>query len=37
MTTLSIITMVFILGLIVGGFIYFLSLAMRNEKNKKDK
>lgn len=36
MTTTSIITMLFILGLIGGGFVYFLILAMRKENQKKD-
>jgi hypothetical protein len=31
MSTLSIITMIVILGFIAGGFIYFIILAMRKE------
>lgn len=36
MSTSAIIGMVFILGTVVGGFIFFLSLAIRNEAKKKD-
>lgn len=36
MNTSAIIGMVFILGVVIGGFVYFLSLAIRNEAKKKD-
>ncbi|MEQ8243259.1 MetS family NSS transporter small subunit [Fulvivirga sp.] len=31
----AIISMIFIVGVVVGGFLYFLRLAMKNEKSKK--
>jgi len=34
MSGLSILTMVLILGFVVGGFIYFLTLAIRKEREK---
>lgn len=37
MSTLSIISMVLNLTIVVGGFIYFLSKAFRNEKLKQPK
>lgn len=36
MTTTAILTMIFILAFTVGGFAYFLSLAIRKEKSKRD-
>lgn len=35
MSASAIIGMILILGTVVGGFVYFLSLAMRNESKKK--
>lgn len=34
MSTISIMSMILILTTIVGGFIYFLSIAIRKEKDK---
>ncbi|MDB4285695.1 MetS family NSS transporter small subunit [bacterium] len=34
MSTISIISMVCILGFVLGGFVYFLSLAIRREREK---
>ncbi|MEO9801766.1 MAG: MetS family NSS transporter small subunit [Reichenbachiella sp.] len=36
MSTSAIVGMVLILGIVVGGFVYFLSLAIRNESRKKE-
>jgi len=36
MSITAILTMAFILLFVVGGFIYFLSIAIRKEKAKKD-
>ncbi len=35
MTTTAVLTMILVLGFTVGGFIYFLSIAIRKEKSKK--
>lgn len=35
MSTSAIIGMIVILGIVIGGFVYFLSLAIRNESKKK--
>ena len=34
MSTLAIINMIFILGVVVGGFVYFVRMASRKEKEK---
>lgn len=31
----AIISMIFIVGVVVGGFLYFLRMAMKNEQSKK--
>ncbi|MEP2024036.1 MAG: MetS family NSS transporter small subunit [Reichenbachiella sp.] len=36
MSTSAIIGMIVILGIVIGGFVYFLSLAIRNESKKKE-
>lgn len=36
MSTSAIIGMILTLGVVIGGFIYFLSLAIRNEAKKKN-
>ena len=36
MTTLSLINMILILSIVVGGFSYFLRLAMKKENQKKE-
>lgn len=36
MSTSAIIGMIIILGVVIGGFVYFLSMAIRNESKKKD-
>ncbi len=35
MTTTAVLTMILVLGFTVGGFIYFLRIAIRKEKSKK--
>lgn len=35
MSALSILTMILILGFVMGGFIYFLTMAIRKESEKK--
>ncbi len=37
MTTVTVLSMIFILGLVVGGFLYFLFLAIRKEKQNSSK
>ncbi|MEO9966836.1 MAG: MetS family NSS transporter small subunit [Reichenbachiella sp.] len=36
MSTSAIIGMIVTLGIVLGGFVYFLSMAIRNESKKKD-
>ncbi len=36
MSGLAIVTMVLILGFVMGGFLYFLSMAIRKESEKKN-
>ena len=36
MTTLSILNMIFVIGLVVGGFLFFSYIAMKKESAKKD-
>lgn len=36
MSTMSIITMIVILGFVGGGFIYFLTLAIKKESEKRE-
>ena len=35
MTTTAILTMILVLGFTIGGFIYFLAIAIRKEKSRK--
>lgn len=35
MSALSILTMILILGFVMGGFLYFLTMAIRKESEKK--
>jgi hypothetical protein len=36
MSTSAIFGMIVIIGIVIGGFIFFLNLAMKNEKRKKN-